>query len=141
MDLPETIPMPQEGEYEYWITLAQHAQEWREVHACAPCTCGELMGELKEQSAGMASLVSVIGEDYWRKLYGQRTVLATDVVPCQLALVLQVALTKNRNTAESALGTEVTAKSMKAAKAKIKACMEDAASRPKLKLVRRSGGK
>ena len=141
MDLPGTIPKPQEGEYEYWITLAQHAQEWREVHECAPCTYGELMGEIKDQSAGMASLVTVIGEDYWRKLYGLRSVLATDVVPCQLALVLQVALTKNRNAAESALGTEATAKSMKAAKAKIKACMEDAANRPKMKMVKRTGGK
>ena len=141
MDLPQSIPQPQEGEYQYWVALSQHAQVWREVHACAPCTFVELMGEVNDQSAAMASLVSVIGEDYWTKLYGQRVVLATDVVPCQLALVLQQALMKNRNAAETALGKLVTEESMTKAKAKVKACMEDAAKRPKLKMVRKNGGK
>ena len=99
------------------------------------------MGEVKDQSAAMASLVSVIGTEYWTKLYGPRIVLATDVVPCQLALVLKVALTKNRSMAETALGSKVTEESMTKAKAKVKACMEDAAKRPKLKLVRKTGGK
>ena len=141
MDLPDTIPKPEEGEYEYWVTLAQHAQVWREVYACAPCTYAELMGEVKDQSAGMASLVSVIGEEYWKKLYGTRMVLATDVVPCQLALVLQQSLTKNRNTAEEALGTQVTEASMAKARATVKTHMADAAKRPKIKMVKRSGAK
>ena len=141
LDLPDTIPKPQEGEYEYWVTLAQHAQVWQERYSCAPCTYEELMGEVKDQSAAMASLVSVIGEDYWRKLYGQRIVLAKDVVPCQLAMVLQQALKQNRTTAEDALGEQVTEASMAKVKAKAKACMDDTAKRPKLKLVRKAVGK
>ena len=68
-------------------------------------------------------------------------VLATDVVPCQLALVLQQALTKNRDTAETALGSKVTEESMTKAKATVKTYMADTAKRPKIKLVRRSGAK
>ena len=135
---PRSYPKPQEGEYEYWITLAQHAQIWREVHACAPCTYGELMGEVKDQSAAMASLVSVIGMNYWTKLYGTRVVKDTDVVPCQLALVLQQSLMKNRSTAETALGSEMTEKSNAKAKAKLKACMDDLAKRQKIKTVRKT---
>ena len=137
MDLPQSIPMPQEGEYEFWVTLAQHAQVWREQYACASCTYAELMGEVKDQSAAMASLVSIIGEEYWRKLYGTRVVLSTDVVPCQLALVLQQALSKNRDTAETGMGKVATEESMVKAKAAVKAHMADAAKRPKMKLVRK----
>ena len=141
LDLPDTVPKPKDGEYEYWITLAQHAQVWQERYSCAPCTYLELMGEVNDQSAAMASLVSVIGEQWWKKLYGQRFVLATDVVPCQLALVLSQALTQNRATAETAMGKQATEESMAKVKAKAKASMDDTAKRPKLKLVRKAVSK
>ena len=141
MDLPAKIPKPEEGEYEYWVTLSQHAQVWREVYGCAPCTYAELMGDIKDQSAGMASLASVIGEEYWRALYGTRIVLAENVVPCQLAFVLQQSLAKNRKTAEEALGTTVTEESMVKARATVKTYMADTAKRPKIKMVKRSGAK
>ena len=49
--------------------------------------------------------------------------MASDTVPCQLALVLQQALTHNRKSAEQHLGGTVTATSMEEAKKKIKAHM------------------
>ena len=136
MDLPASIPTPKAGEFEFWVTLAQHAQVWREQHACAPCTYAELM-EVQDVSAGMASIVSIIGAEYWTKLYGQRMVLATDVVPCQLALVLQQALLTTREAAETGLGEKATEESMTKAKATVKAHMADAGKRPKIKLVRK----
>ena len=114
---------------------------WREQHACAPCTYAELMGEVQNQNAGMASLVSIIGTDYWTKLYGQRMVLATDVVPCQLALVLQQALLTTREAAETGLGEKATEESMTKAKTKFKAHMADAGKRPKIKLVKKLAAK
>ena len=139
-DLPLTVPTPAEGEYQYWLSLAQRTQEWISTYACAPCTYLELMGEVKDPSACMGSLAAVIGMEYWTKLYGTRMVSAQDTVPCQLALVLQQALTRNRATAESHLGKTDSEKSMEKAKAAVKEHMAKP-KRPAGKFTKRTVGK
>ena len=137
-ELPQNTPEPKEGEYDFWLRLANNVQEWTHTHGCQPCTYLELLsdGEKTETPESltmrMESLANLVGMDYWRKLYDSRVVMATDVVPHHLGFVLYQAMLMPRQAAEKALGEKKMKEAAKEAKATIKAAMADAKARPKV---------
>jgi hypothetical protein len=137
-ELPCELPEAKEGEHLFWIRLAYNVQEWTHTHGCQPCTYNELMADgtgtvaaPEVLSRQMESLAGLIGMPYWIKLYGERKVRSTDVVPHHLGFVLFQALMKPRQVAEQALGSKKAAEELKVAKAAIKASL-GAKHRPKI---------
>ena len=148
-DLPEVLPTPVAGEYAFWLRLACNVQEWAHVHGSPPCTFLDLMKDAAGTVEGadvvsnqMSSVASLVGMDYWIKMYGSRVVLATDIVPQHMGWVLIQAMTEPRKAAETKLGEEAAKEETKQAKAAIKAALASTKARSAVgRLVRGSIGK
>ena len=145
-ELPQ-IPEAKPGEHEFWLRLAYNVQEWSHTHGCQPCTYGELLTSGLDPSTDtaetlskrMESLAGLVGLAYWVKMYGERVVVSTDVVPHQLGFVLYQAMTIPRETAEKAIGDKKAKEELKLAKASIKEAMANMKARPKVgKFVKHS---
>ena len=114
-DLPE-VQKPKDDEANFWLHLASHVMNWSEQHACAPCSYQQLIGPGDPQVL-MTSMVKLIGEPFWKSIYGDRIVLATDVVPRHVGFVLYMALQKPYKAAQDHLGKAEVDKAKAAAKA------------------------
>ena len=104
-DLPEVI-VPNKEEALYWLTLADHVCQWSTQYGFRiACSYSQLMGAPPNPSEAMSSLVRIIGQPYWEKLYSDRTVRDCEVVPRQLGHVLHQAFSaKLYEVAEKAAG-------------------------------------
>jgi hypothetical protein len=78
----------------------------------------------------MESIANLVGLAYWQRLYGQRVVLGTDVVPHHLGFVLYMAMTAPKAAAEKKLSKEEIKAANKDAKANVKAILADSKARP-----------
>ena len=105
-DLP-AVEKPKDDEARYWVHLGAHVMNWSEQHACAPCSYQQLIGP-GDPTTLMESLVTLIGSKYWTTIYGDRVVLASDIVPRHVGFVLYCALQKPYTAAQKELGKEAT---------------------------------
>ena len=105
-DLP-AVEKPKDDEARYWVHLGAHVMNWSEQHACAPCSYQQLIGP-GDPTTLMESLVTLIGLKYWTTIYGDRVVLASDIVPRHVGFVLYCALQKPYTAAQKELGKEAT---------------------------------
>ena len=131
-DLPEVVE-PKPDEAQFWLHLATHVMDWSENHACAPCTYRQLIAP-GDPKVLMGSVVKLIGRKFWDNLYGDRTVLATDVVPRHLGFVLYNALQKPYAAAAESLGKEASEEATEKAMTNNKKAMKEM----KLKLDKRA---
>ena len=88
---------------------------WSGQHACAPCTYQQLIGPGDPQIL-MTSMVKLIGKEFWTSIYGDRIVLASDVVPRHVGFVLYCALQKPYQAAQDNLGKDAAEKAKETAK-------------------------
>ena len=96
--------------------LAANVFDWSERHACAQCTYQQLLGAGDPQTL-MGSLIKLIGMDFWKKVYGDREVAITDIVPRHLGFVLYNALQKPFTLASACLGNVAATQAKEAATA------------------------
>ena len=113
-DLPE-VRKPKDDEAAFWLHLGAHVMSWSEQHACAPCTYQQLIGPGDPQIL-MTSMVKLIGKEFWTSIYGDRIVLASDVVPRHVGFVLYCALQKPYQAAQDDLGKDAAEKAKEMAK-------------------------
>ena len=122
-DLPEVVK-PDEPEAQFWIHLAANVFDWSERHAGAQCTYQQLLGAGDPQTL-MGSLIKLIGMDFWKKMYGDREVAITDIVPRHLGFVLYNALQKPFTMATACLGKDAATKAKEAATASNKVAVSE----------------
>ena len=71
-----------------WVNV----QEWSQSGVQVPISYGNLFGDPEDVVPYLVALRSVVGDEYWKRIYGTRVVGGTSTVPHQFQVVIMLAL-------------------------------------------------
>ena len=93
-ELPQMTGLPTEPQVEALIMLRANLELWGQM-GMVPVTYGQIFTGVDDPKEAMTITATLVGTDIWEKFYTKdRTVLETNLVPLQMAHILEASLAK-----------------------------------------------